>query len=195
MSEGDITQLLNKWLSGDDKAQDELFELAYSTLHKVAAGYMAKERRGHTFGPTALVHEAYQRVLSYQPERWNNRTHFYAIFALNMRRILVDHARARLTDMRGGKYFHLSLDDAGEVTDKDYLTLLELDSLLDGLTAHDSLQSSVFYFRHFIGMTASETAEVLGMKVTAVNAEWNKAKDWLKKALRAKHGKAKNTNV
>lgn len=183
-SKGDITQLLNKWLSGDEEARSRLFDTVYDNLRRMANRYMARENPGHTLRPTALVNEAYIKVQSYRPKQWQSRAHFYAVFARTMRQILVDHARAKLTEKRGGRYQRISLEDAGYVPDKYYVTLIELDTLLDQLTQEHPLASSVFHLKHFIGLTADEIAAVLEISVTKVNRSLRYAKLWLQRALK-----------
>lgn len=156
MPHGDITQLLNKWLTGDEVARNELFDTVYDNLRGMAKRYMVRENPGHTLRPTALVNEAYIKIQAYKPKQWQSRAHFYAIFARTMRQILVDHARAKLTGKRGGDQQKVSLDEIGDVADKYYVTLIELDGLLDQLTHENSLASSVFHLRHFIGLTADD---------------------------------------
>ncbi|HVQ38803.1 MAG TPA: ECF-type sigma factor, partial [Pyrinomonadaceae bacterium] len=185
VSKGDITQLLNKWLSGDEEARSLLFDTVYDSLRGMAKRYMARENPGHTLRPTALVNEAYVKIQAYSPKQWESRAHFYAVFARTMRQILVDHARAKLTDKRGGGYQRVSLEDAGDIPEKYYVTLIELDTLLDQLTQDHPLASSVFHLKHFIGLTADEIATVLKMNVTKVNRTLRYAKLWLQRALKS----------
>lgn len=184
MPQGDITQLLNKWLTGDEEARNELFDTVYDNLRGMAKRYMVRENPGHTLRPTALVNEAYIKVQAYKPKQWQSRAHFYAVFARTMRQILVDHARAKLTEKRGGGQQKVSLDEIGDVPDKYYVTLIELDSLLDRLTQKDALASSVFHLKHFIGLTADEISAVLEINVTKVNRSLGYAKLWLQRALK-----------
>jgi RNA polymerase sigma factor (TIGR02999 family) len=183
-SQGDITQLLNQWLSGDEAARSRLFDTVYDNLRRMAKRYMARENPGHTLRPTALVNEAYLKVQAYTPKEWQSRAHFYAVFARTMRQVLVDHARAKLTEKRGGPFQRVSLEDAGEVPDKYYVTLIELDAVLDQLTQEHPLASSVFHLKHFIGQTADEIAVVLEISVTKVNRSLRYAKLWLQRALK-----------
>lgn len=185
MAEGDITKLLKKWFTGDEGAANELFDLVYANLHRIAAGYMAHERRGHTLSPTALVHDAYLKMRAGRSGRWLNSAHFYAHFALNMRQILVDHARAKQTIKRGAEFQFVSLEEAGDPPGKHYATLVELNPLLDRLTQDNDQASAVFQYRHFIGLTAAETAGILKIDVSKVNLSWNYAKHWLERELQA----------
>ena len=183
-SQGDITQLLNQWLSGDEEARSRLFDTVYDNLRGMAKRYMARENPGHTLRPTALVNEAYLKIQAYTPKEWQSRAHFYAVFARTMRQVLVDHARAKLTEKRGGPYQRISLEDAGDIPDKYYVTLIELDTVLDQLTQEHPLASSIFHLKHFIGLTADEIAAVLEMSVTKVNRSLRYAKLWLQRALK-----------
>lgn len=184
MTQGDITNLLNKWLSGDEAARNELFDVVYDNLRGMAKRYMAHEKPGHTLRPTALVNEAYIKVQAYNPRQWQNRAHFYAVFARAMRHILVDHARLKLAGKRGGGVTPIPLDEIGDVPDKHYVTLIKLDGLLDQLTENNPLASSVFHLKHFIGLTADEISAVLEINVTRVNRSLQYAKLWLQSVLK-----------
>ena len=184
MTRADITDLLNKWLTGDEAARNELFDVVYDNLRGMAKRYMIREKPGHTLRPTALVNEAYIKIQAYNPRQWENRAHFYAVFARAMRQILVDHVRGKLTDKRGGELARIPLDEIGEVPDKHYVTLIRLDGLLDQLTQADSVASSVFHLRHFIGLTADEISAVLEINVTKVNRKLRYARLWLQSALK-----------
>lgn len=184
MTDAEITNLLNKWLSGDEAAKNELFDVVYDNLRAMAKRYMAREKPDHTLRPTALVNEAYLRIQAYNPGRWQSRAHFYAVFSLAMRNILVDHARGKLTERRGGGFTKVPLDEIEDVPDKHYVTLIKLDSLLDQLTEIDPIASSVFHLKHFIGLTAEEISAVLEINVTKVNRSLRYAKLWLQNALK-----------
>jgi RNA polymerase sigma-70 factor, ECF subfamily len=184
VTQGDITNLLNKWLTGDEAARDELFDVIYDTLRRLAKRYMARENPGHTLRPTALVNEAYLKIQAYNPQRWESRAHFYAVFARAMRQTLVDHARRKLTDRRGGDFTRIPLDDLENVPDKHFVTLIRLDDLLDRLTQKDPLASSVFHLKHFIGLTADEISAVIEISVTKVNRSLRFAKLWLQNELK-----------
>ena len=184
MTRADITDLLNKWLTGDEAARNELFDVVYDNLRGMAKRYMIREKPGHTLRPTALVNEAYIKIQAYNPRQWENRAHFYAVFARAMRQILVDHVRGKLTDKRGGELARIPLDEIGEIPDKHYVTLIKLDGLLDQLTHEDSVASSVFHLRHFIGLTADEISAVLEINVTKVNRKLRYARLWLQSALK-----------
>lgn len=181
----DITQLLNKWLAGDNAARDELFRAVHGNLRKMAARYMARENPGHTLRSGALVNDAYIRIEGSRPKQWQNRAHFYAVFALTMRWILVDHARAKRTIRRGGAYKRVPLEDAAVLPDK-YVALLELDAVLNELSRDNPLASGVFHLKHFIGLTSSEIADVLHINVARVSRSWKYAQLWLQRALKSK---------
>jgi RNA polymerase sigma factor (TIGR02999 family) len=189
VADGDITQLLNKWLGGDVTAEDDLFRLIHNDLRRKAKSYMGRENPGHTLGPTDLVHQAYLKLRRYHPERWQSRAHFYAVFSNAMRQTLVDHARAKRFKKRGGGVKPISLDEAGDVPDKYYQTLLDLDPLL-GLLAHDNPDASnVFQLKYFGGLSSNEIAEATGMSLAKVNRSWKYAELWLQRELKSKNGK------
>ena len=185
MTGAEITNLLNKWLTGDETARNELFAVVYDNLRDMAKRYMAREKPGHTLRPTALVNEAYIKIQAYNPGRWQNRAHFYAVFARAMRQILVDHAREKSAEKRGRGLTRTSFDEVEDIPDKHYVTLLKLDDVLDQLTKEDPIASSVFHLKHFIGLTASEISAVLEINVTKVNRSLKYAKLWLQSALRS----------
>jgi RNA polymerase sigma-70 factor, ECF subfamily len=174
-----ITQLLLAWSDGDSAALDELTPLVYRELKKIAEGYLRRERSEHTLQPTALAHEAYLKLIDQQRVRWQNRAHFYGIAAQAMRRILVDHARARRTEKRGGEGVIVSLDEAVDVSDQQAEQLLALDEALRALAAFAPEKSRVVELRYFGGLTLEETAEVLGVSRATVIREWRLAKAWL----------------
>jgi RNA polymerase sigma factor (TIGR02999 family) len=179
----DITNLLNKWLSGDEAAKNELFDVVYDNLRDMAKRYMKREKPGHTLRPTDLVNEAYIKVQAYNPQQWQSRAHFFAVFARSMRQILVDHARHKLTALGGGGLTKIALDEIEEVPAKHYFTLIKLDGLLDQLTEKHPIASSVFHLKHFMGLTAGEISEVLEINVTKVNRSLRYARLWLQSAL------------
>lgn len=196
MTRADITKLLNKWLTGDEAARNELFDLVYDNLRAMAKRYMMREKAGHSFRPTDLVNEAYIRVQAYNPEQWQNRAHFFAVFARTMRHVLVDHARRKLSARRGGDLIKIPLDEVGDVPDKHYVTLINLDGLLDKLTEEDPIASSVFHLKHFMGLTAAEISAILEINVTKVNRSLRYAKSWLQRALRTnKDGSTSNGSL
>jgi RNA polymerase sigma factor (TIGR02999 family) len=174
----DITGLLLAWSDGDREALERLTPLVYRELKKLAESYLRRERPGHTLQPTALAHEAYLRLIDQQNVRWQNRAHFFGIAAQAMRRILVDHARARLAEKRGSG-MAVSLDEAIDVSDQRADQLLALDEALKTLAGLDPQQSRVVELKYFGGMTLEETAEVLGVSRATVIREWRMAKAWL----------------
>lgn len=188
MADGDITRLLNKWLAGDVLAEDDLFRLVHNDLRRRARRYMGRENAGHTLGPTDLVHQAYLKLHQYHPQRWQSRAHFYAVFSRAMRQILVDHARAKRTAKRGGGVPSVSLEEAGDVPDKYYQTLLDLDSLLGPLADTNPEANSVFQLKHFGGLSCNEIAEATGMSLAKVNRSWKYAELWLQRELQSKNG-------
>ncbi len=174
----DITGLLLAWSDGDREALDELTPLVYRELKKLAGSYLRRERPGHTLQPTALAHEAYIKLIDQQHVRWQNRAHFFGIAAQAMRRILVDHARARMAEKRGSG-LAVSLDEAVDVSDQRADQLVALDEALKTLADLDPQQSRVVELKYFGGMTLEETAEVLGVSRATVIREWRMAKAWL----------------
>lgn len=175
----DVTQLLLAWSDGDREALDELTPLVYRELKKLAESYLRRERAGHTLQPTALAHEAYIRLIDQQNVRWRNRAHFFGIAAQAMRRILVDHARARLAEKRGCGGAVVSLDEAIDVSERRADQLVALDEALKTLAELDSQKSRIVELRYFGGMTLEETAEVQGISRATVIREWRMAKAWL----------------
>jgi RNA polymerase sigma factor (TIGR02999 family) len=174
----EVTQLLLAWSDGDREALEKLTPLVYRELKKLAGSYLRRERSGHTLQPTALAHEAYLKLIDQQNVRWQNRAHFFGIAAQAMRRILVDHARARLAEKRGSGQA-VSLDEAIDVSDQRADQLVALDEALKTLAALDPQQSRVVELKYFGGMTLEETAEVLGVSRATVIREWRMAKAWL----------------
>jgi RNA polymerase sigma factor (TIGR02999 family) len=175
----DLTQLLLAWSGGDREALEELTPLVYRELKKLAGSYLRRERAGHTLQPTALAHEAYIKLIDQQSVRWRNRAHFFGIAAQAMRRILVDHARARLAGKRGSGGAVVSLDEAVDVSEQRADELIALDEALKRLTQIDSNKGRVVELKYFGGMTLEETAEVLGVSRATVIREWRMAKAWL----------------
>ena len=179
----DVTQLLQQWSNGQEQALDRLLPQIHDELRKLAASYLRRERRDHTLQPTALVNEAFLKLVDQRAARWQNRAHFFGIAAQAMRRILVDHARAHAATKRGGELRKVSLDDAamvGQVVDVD---LLALDEALTRLAAMDPQQSRVVELRFFGGLTMDETAEVMHISAATVGRDWRMAKAWLSAEL------------
>lgn len=179
-----ITQLLKEWGEGDPRALDELMPLVYDELRRQASRYLKKERPGHTLQTTALIHEAYIKMLGVNAIEWQNRSHFFAIASTAMRRILVDHARERKREKRGGALENLPLDEALPISSKERnVDLLALDEALDRLARLDPRQAKVVELRYFSGLSIDETAEILGVSNATVRLDWNLAKAWLKNEL------------
>ena len=179
----EITQLLLAWNEGDGQALNQLMPLVHGELHRLAHHYMAGERPGHPLQTTALVNEAYLRLIDSSRVRWQNRAHFFAVSAQLMRRILVDAARARAKLKRGGDAIHLSLDDVMDMPREPGADLLALDDALTRLAAFDERKSKVVELRFFGGMSVEETAEVLGISAITVMRDWGLAKVWLLREL------------
>jgi RNA polymerase sigma factor (TIGR02999 family) len=180
----EITQLLLDWTQGDETALEELLPLVFEELRRQASGYLRRERSGHTLQPTALVNEVYLRLIDQKRVRWKNRAHFFGVAAQLMRRILVDHARARHADKRGGPGEELPLDEALDTPIETDVDLLALDDALAALSQLDSRQARVVELRFFAGMTIEETAEVLGVTHATVERDWRSAKAYLAHAIR-----------
>lgn len=174
-----ITQMLLDWSDGDRTALERLTPLVYAELHRLAHSYMNRERAGHTLQTSALVNEAFLRIVDQRNVKWNNRAHFFAIAAQMMRRILVDHARGHLYAKRGAGAIHVSLDHAGLVSDEPSAEVIALDEALTKLEVIDPQQARVVELKFFGGLTIKETAEVTGISVDMVKREWSTAPAWL----------------
>jgi len=181
-SPGEVTRLLNELRNGDRTAEVKLMPLVYDELRRRAAHYMQGERRDHTLQPTALVHEAYLRLVE-QREVPENRTHFLAVAAQLMRRILVDHARARQADKRPAPEQRISLDKALIFSEDRSSEFLALHEALERLAQWDPRQSRIVELRYFGGLSVEETAQVVGLSGTQVKREWSHAKAWLRGEL------------
>ncbi|MGH9351583.1 MAG: sigma-70 family RNA polymerase sigma factor [Terriglobia bacterium] len=180
----EVTQLLQAWSEGDERALDKLMPLVYNELHRLAQRYMAGERAGHTLQTTALVNEAYLRLVDVQQVSWQNRAHFLGVSAQLMRRILVDFARARHSLKRGGEAPPVALDEALVVSPERGTDLVALDDALNALAAIDLRRSRVVELRFFGGLSVKETAEVLKVSAETVMHDWKLAKVWLLRELR-----------
>lgn len=178
-----VTELLHDWRNGDRQALDELMPLVYEELRRIAHRYMRRERPGQSMQTTALVNEAYLRLVGSAPVEWQDRAHFFAISATVMRHLLVDRARARQYEKRGGGARQVSLDEAAAVSPAQDLNLLALDEVLEKLAAIDERKSRLVELRYFGGLSAEEAAEVLGVSEITVKREWLKAKAWLYREL------------
>jgi RNA polymerase sigma-70 factor, ECF subfamily len=181
----EVTQLLGAWSEGDPAALDRLMPLVYAELRRMARRHMGPERPGHTLQTTALVHEAYLRLVNQDRVRWKDRAHFFAIAAQVMRRILVDHARKRRNPKRGGNATRLSLEQGATVSRERAAEVVALDDALNSLAAVDDRKSRVVELRFFGGMSIEETAQVLGVSPGTVMREWTLAKAWLQREVRS----------
>ena len=181
-----VTQLLREWSAGDREALDRLIPIVYDELRQQASRYLRREPPGHTLQTTALIHEAYLRLIDAQEVRWESRAHFFDIAANLMRRILVDHARKQQAAKRGGSDLKLPLDEAIAVEDKQDVDLLALDQALDRLTALDEQQARIVELRFFSGLTVEETAEVLDISPRTVKRDWAVARVWLYREISGK---------
>jgi RNA polymerase sigma-70 factor, ECF subfamily len=175
----DVTRLLVRLTDGDRAALDDLLPLVYGELRRLAASYLRRERADHTLQPTALVHESYLRLVDQTQVRWQNRAHFFGVAAQMMRRILVDHARERVAEKRGGGAERLSLDENIAVSGERARELVALDEALARLAEIDPEKSRVVELRFFGGLSVEETAEVLGVSAPTVKRHWRMAKAWL----------------
>ena len=180
----EVTQLLGDWSGGDQAALEKLFPLVQPELHRLAHHYMSRERAGHTLQTTAILNEAYLRLVDNTKPLWQNRNHFVAAAAQLMRRIMVDHARERHTIKRGGGALKVTLDEAAFVTESRSDELLALDEALEELAGLDPRKSQIVELRYFGGLTIEETAEFLNLSQRTVEREWTMAKAWLYRALR-----------
>jgi RNA polymerase sigma factor (TIGR02999 family) len=178
-----VTQLLKAWSNGEQKALEELMPLVYNELHRLAHRYMDRERRGHTLQSTALVHEAYERLINLQDVSWQNRAHFFAVSAQMMRRILVDYARSRRYTKRGGEWRKVPLNEAIAVFRDRRTDVVALDDALRALADIDPRKARIVEIRFFGGLGIKETAEVLGVSQETVLRDWRLAKVWLLRQL------------
>jgi RNA polymerase sigma factor (TIGR02999 family) len=178
-----VTELLVAWSNGDQLARDELMSLVYQELHRLAHHYMQRESPGHTLQTSALVNEAFLKLVDQRNVRWQNRAHFYGIAAQMMRRILVDYARNRRYAKRGGGAPELSLDEALIVCDERSAEVLALDETLQRLAEFDPRKSQIVECRFFGGLSIEETAEVLAVSPGTVMRDWTLAKAWLKREI------------
>jgi len=180
----DVTRLLQAWCGGDTAALGKLVPLVYDELHRLAHCYMAHEWANSTLQTTALAHEAYLRLVDANQVEWKNRVHFFAISANLMRRILVEFARARGSQKRGGDVRKVSLDEAAFLSPEPDENLLALDGALTALAAFDPRKAKVVELRFFGGMTEEETAEALGVSSDTILRDWKSAKLWLYREMR-----------
>lgn len=179
----DVTELLVAWSNGNQAARDQLMTVVYDELHRLARRYMRRESPGHTLQTSALLNEAFLRLVDQKDVHWQNRAHFYAIAAQMMRRILVDYARSRNYEKRGGGARALSLDESLIVSDARNEEVVNVHEALERLTEFDSRKGQIVELRFFGGLSIEETAEVLGVSPGTVMRDWTLAKAWLRREL------------
>lgn len=179
----EITQLLAEWSDGNQSALDHLYPLVYDELHRLARRYMSREKKGHTLQTTALINEAYVRLVDQKNVHWANRSHFFAISAQIMRRILIDHARRHRYAKRGGGARQVSLEEVAAITPDPGGELLRLDEALKSLAEMDPRRSQVVELRYFGGLNNEEIAGVLHISENTVTRDWNMARAWLYQQL------------
>jgi RNA polymerase sigma factor (TIGR02999 family) len=189
-SDSGPTELLRAWSQGDGSAFDRLVPLVYEELHRLARRYMRQERPDHTLQATSLVNEAYLRLIDVNRVEWRDRTHFLAVAAQMMRRILVEFARNRQRQKRGGGALHVSLDDVPELPDFKERDFVALNDALSALTTRDARMGQVVELRFFGGLTVEETADVLNVSAETVLRDWKTAKAWLLRELGRRHPSA-----
>ena len=182
----EVTRWLVEWSNGDRAALDKLTPIVYDELRRLAHRYMSREQVGHTLQTTALVNEAYLRLVEGHGVHWQNRAHFFAVAAQVMRHILIDHARSRQRAKRGGAQHHITLDEAAVISPGRAAELLALDDALNDLAAFDERKSKIVELRYFGGLSHEETAEVLKISSATVRREWSAAKAWLFRRMRDK---------
>ena len=178
-----VTELIVDWRNGNEAAFDSLFAVVYDELRRLASGYMKRERSDHTLQTTALVHEAYLKLVKQSDSPLQNRVHFFAVAAKVMRQILIDHARTRDYEKRGGGARKISLEEAAILSNERAGELVALDEALTELAAIDERQSQIVEMRYFGGLTLAETAEFLKISSDTVTRDWNMSKAWLYRRL------------
>jgi RNA polymerase sigma factor (TIGR02999 family) len=181
----EISVILKDWSGGNRASADRLLSLVYDELRIIAGQYLRKEKSDHTLQPTALVHEAYMKLIDISDISWNDRAHFFAVSANIMRHILVDHARAKLAEKRGGDSQRISLEDADSLSSEPDVDVLAVDQALNELAKFDEQQSRIVELRFFGGLTIEETAHVAGISPATVKREWAMAKAWLHRKLKS----------
>lgn len=180
-----ITQWLMQWRNGDQQAGNQLFTTVYDELRRLAAWQMQQERPGHTLQPTALVNELYLKLFGGEPVSWQNRAHFFAVAAQQLRRLLIDYARARQAGKRGGKEPRIPLSSVEGIVAAEPEDLIELDLALTRLEEMDQRSARVVELRIFAGLTEKDAAEALGISVATLKRDWNFARAWLTQQLKS----------
>ena len=179
-----ITELLQEWSNGKAEVLEKLMPLVYDELRRQASQFLSKERQGHTLQATALIHEAYLKLIEQREVEWQNRNHFFAIASTAMRRILVDYARERHREKRGGSAENLAIDDALQISSSEKsIDLIALDEALNRLAKLSARQARVVELRYFSGLSNDETAEVLGVSNATIRNDWNIARAWIKQEI------------
>ena len=186
-SEHEVTELLQAWSEGNVAARDLLMPLVYEDLRRRASAYLRRERPGHTLQPTALVHEAYLRLVDQRRVEWRNRAQFFGVAAEMMRRVLVDHARANRAARRSGLFSRVTLDPEMAVTQPVDVDVLDLDAALERLAAFDRRKSQIAELRFFGGLSLKEAGDVLNVSLATVERDWQVARAWLFDALSGTH--------
>ncbi len=179
-----VTELLKAWSGGEEQALEQLMPIVERELRRIAHRFMRQEHHQITLETSALVNETYLKLINQHSVRWQNRGHFYALSAQIMRRILINHARDRAAQKRGGKSPHVSLEEAAMLTANESLELIALDEALTRLAAFDNVKSRIVEMRYFGGLSVDETAEALEIEPVTVNSQWRVAKAWLAKEIR-----------
>ena len=179
----DVTRMLTDWARGDERARDEMLPLVYEELRRLAAGYLARERPGHTLQPTGLVHEAYLRLIDQRRVDWRNKAQFVGIAAVMMRRILLNHARERVAGKRGGGAQRVTLSYADQPHRDPPVDVIELHDALERLAAVDARKSRIVELKFFGGLTTTEIAELLEISPATVERDWSFARAWLYDAI------------
>ena len=188
-SPADVTQLLTNWSKGDRSALEQLMPLVYGELRRLASSYLRRERPDHTLQSTALVHEAFMRLINQRDVEWKSRAHFYGIAAQMIRRILVDYARSQNAEKRGSGAIKLELDDALAVPQESGLDVVGLNDALERLAVFDERQSRIVELRFFAGLSIEETAEVMHLSPASIKREWTSARAWLFRELQGNAAK------
>jgi len=178
-SASSVTQLLVNWSHGDQRALDKMLPLVYNELHRIALNHMRRERSDHTLQPTALVHEAYLRLVDQKSVTWQNSAQFFGLASGMMRRILVNHAKKRQAAKRGGSVIRVPLDAAGASGDTGDVRLVALDEALNTLAARDARKGRIVELKFFGGLTMKEIAEVLQLSLATIENDWRLARAWL----------------
>src|SRR6185436_13771214 len=179
----EVTGILHEWSGGDPDAPERLMPYVYDELRRLARAFLSRERGGHTLQPTALVNEAYLRLVDQTRVNWQNRAHFYGIASRMMRRVLIDHARAHATEKRGGTAIHLSIDDVQVPLEQRAADFVALDEALEKLEQFDERKCRIVEMRFFGGLNDEEIASVLGVATRTVLRDWKKARLWLYREL------------